>query len=391
VVILGSFFPLQAEEKTASVYQMVFTKNLPDYAAVFNEEFRKAIPETKIWEIVDLYLEKLGPFKRITGEKGTYEIIFTRGKAPSKMALDKNGRVAGFWIGAMVLSDDSLEKVAEDWKALPGSAAVTLWQHDREPLLEILGDAPLAVGSTFKLYILKMLQQLYSKGTKHPSDVVLLNPAWTSLPSGILQDWPPDAPVTLDTLANLMISLSDNTATDHLLFLIGRQEIEAIAPATMRPFLATREMFRLKYGPEERAQSFIRADDAGKRAILSALATESLHLEQITPAPRFIDTIEWFATTRELAILIHELRNLPALAINPGLVDKTKWHLCAYKGGSEAGVLNYTILLQRTATAPVYSLSATINTPQNTDGDKEFTVLVQRLISLIEEGKVSKP
>ncbi|MFL9455456.1 serine hydrolase [Tolypothrix bouteillei VB521301_2] len=45
-------------------------------------------------------------------------------------------------------------------------------------------------------------------------DVVQLQPSEKSLPSGMLHTWPDGSYLTVQTLASLMISLSDNTATD---------------------------------------------------------------------------------------------------------------------------------------------------------------------------------
>ena len=56
-----------------------------------------------------------------------------------------------------------------------------------------------------------------------------------SLPSGITQSWPAGSPVTLQTLATLMISISDNTATDTLVTL-ERRKLDA--------FVATRRRAR---------------------------------------------------------------------------------------------------------------------------------------------------
>src|SRR3546814_1131698 len=39
--------------------------------------------------------------------------------------------------------------------------------------------------------------------------------------------WPKDTPVTVQSLANWMISVSDNSATDTLIHLLGRKNIEA--------------------------------------------------------------------------------------------------------------------------------------------------------------------
>ncbi|MGQ9871393.1 serine hydrolase [Leptodesmis sp.] len=55
-----------------------------------------------------------------------------------------------------------------------------------------------------------------------------------------MQTWPDDSLLTVQSLAPLMISQSDNTVTDHLIHLVRREAIEAIAPCH-RPFLSTRE------------------------------------------------------------------------------------------------------------------------------------------------------
>ena len=65
-------------------------------------------------------------------------------------------------------------------------------------------------------------------------------------------DWSSDvcssdlgAPITIHTLASLMISESDNTATDALIDLVTRNSVETISPRN-RPFMTTREFFQLK-------------------------------------------------------------------------------------------------------------------------------------------------
>ena len=60
------------------------------------------------------------------------------------------------------------------------------------------------------------------------SPICLLSTQGRSLPSGITQDWAPGTPASLEQLATLMISISDNTATDALMGLIGRERLEAI-------------------------------------------------------------------------------------------------------------------------------------------------------------------
>ena len=144
-----------------------------------------------------------------------------------------------------------------------------------------------------------------------------------TLPTGILQNWPAGTPVTLQTLASLMISMSDNTGTDHLLFYLGRQEVEAVAPQTMRPFYATLELFKIKWGSDPvRQQQFVDATLAERRLLLDGMRSVSIESVRFRATPTLVDSIEWFATTRKLCDVIGAVGFDPVLGTNTGLVDR---------------------------------------------------------------------
>jgi beta-lactamase class A len=177
-------------------------------------------------------------------------------------------------------------------------------------------------------------------------EVVPLDPAWKSLPSGIIRVWPDGTPLTLATLANEMISISDNTAADALLSIAGREKVEAMAPHD-RPFLSTREAFILKDPVNGILLARYRAaDTAGRRALLPEIDKLPLPDVGIFSSGQPIATdIEWFFTPGELCRLIDSVRDLGAMQINPGIAAKKDWQQIAYKGGSEPGVLNFTTAL----------------------------------------------
>ena len=92
-----------------------------------------------------------------------------------------------------------------------------------------------------------------------------LDSALRSLPSGVLQSWPAGTPMTVESLAILMISQSDNTAADRLLHLLGRERVESRTRvagnthvARNTPFLTTREMFALKTPADSDALAAVR-------------------------------------------------------------------------------------------------------------------------------------
>jgi len=72
------------------------------------------------------------------------------------------------------------------------------------------------------------------------------------------------------------------------------------------------------------------------------------------------------------------------LQINPGLANKNNWYKVGYKGGSEAGVVQYTHLLQKTQNGPVIVVSVTANSEKGLDTNK-ITELTSRLISLLNK------
>jgi hypothetical protein len=366
------------------LFAKFFDPGRTEYASLFTKEFMAQVPEAKLKEIVKLYVGTLGAFQNAVGTSVDYRLVFEKGEAPGKVGLDASGRASMLWFGTWTLNDDTPEKLRTAFAALPGKVSVCVTRDGGQPVFSMESDAPLGVGSAFKLYVLKALSLKVSKGEAKWDDVIRLSSDLMSLPSGSLQSWPAGTPVTLATLAGMMISVSDNTATDHLIAHLGRAAVEAVAPARVRPFLSTIEMFRIKWGmPEKDRQAYVAASPEERARILKGLGPVDRAAIVPQASPILIDSVEWLVSTRELCQVVYELKDSPYLAINPGLVAGTKWSLAGYKGGSEPGVLNYTHVLRKDAKSPVYAIAATINNPKAEVDTQAFTVLVSRLIGMI--------
>ena len=221
--------------------------------------------------------------------------------------------------------------------------------------------ALMPLGSTFKLYVLATLARDVAQGRRAWDDVVPLEQR--SYPSGILQDWPQGSPVTLHTLATLMISISDNTATDALIAVLGRDNVYATMsdsghddPRANDPFLTTRELFMLKGGPQPLRTAYQSGDRDERARILAGLSSVTVDDEAIERAfagAPVAPEIEWFASARDIADLFvfmratADLQAFEIMSINPGLPDAIddRWAYAGYKGGSEPGVLHLAWLL----------------------------------------------
>ena len=216
-------------------------------------------------------------------------------------------------------------------------------------------DRSMPLGSVFKLLVLGAVVDEVDAGRISWDDPVTIQDELDSYPSGVTQDVPAGETMTVRELAGQMISISDNTATDHLLHLVGRDTVEAAQgtwgiedPSRNQPFLSTKELFQIKLDPKLRAR-YLAADVDERRSILSELESVPLvPLEELTTdwsAPIEIEALEWFATPddicRVLARLSLDTEARAVLELDPGPLppDPERWARVGFKGGSEPGVL----------------------------------------------------
>lgn len=298
-------------------------------------------------------------------------------------------RIHTLWLGVPEREVKNIQEVAERFDNFPGvtSFVAAKFPSDPSAKMEILAshedEKSLAIGSAFKLYILGALVEEIAAGKRKWTDVTNIKKEFKSFPSGTMHEWPDGAPVTLHTLATLMISQSDNTATDHLLFLLGRERVEAmLAPMgnehvdRNKPFLSTLEMFKIKgRAQKELRKKYLAAELEQKREILqkevAALQKSDIDLSAAVSKPTAIDKIEWFASASDLARAMRWLldhtkdgeaaRGRGVLSVNLGLdFSREQFAFAGFKGGSETGVLNLTFVFE-TKSGERYAVAGTCN------------------------------
>lgn len=230
------------------------------------------------------------------------------------------------------------------------------------PIVDVNSNEVMALGSAFKLYVLGAVVTAVGEGTISWETPVTIDDALDSLPSGVTQDLEPGTRRTVRELAEVMISASDNTATDHLIDVVGRDAVEAVlgpmgndAVDQNMPFLTTRELFVIKWGPDGLADRYRDADESERRALLDGeVAVASLPaVSTVDPqVPVQVEEVEWFASPqalcRALVWLSADETATEILAVNPGVPDETgQWEQILFKGGSEPGVLAVAWLTNR--------------------------------------------
>jgi beta-lactamase class A len=265
-------------------------------------------------------------------------------------------------------------------------------------LAQLNPDQPLAIASSFKLYVLGALAHQIELGNLTWDDPLTIQANLKSLPSGDMRLEPDGAQFPIRTYADLMISNSDNTAADHLISLLGRETVEQFLPVMGhhepeldQPLLLTREWFaiKLRFTPDQLA-SYLKRSEASKRSILSKQVdplADTLADDEEWINPTDIDSIEWFASAGDLCRAIASLQAqatkpgmepvADALSLNPGVPwDTATWRYVGYKGGYETGVRSYVWLLQR-ADGRWFAVTAIINdTKQEIDGNALRALMV---------------
>jgi beta-lactamase class A len=380
LVCVGTFAVAQQSITPEQALARVMQKT-PAQAAWFAPSFLAQIPTAKIDEIVKQYAGTLGAFQRADATPDGFTLVMEKGTAPSKIHLDSEGRIDGLWFGLPEPAKPaSLDETMKQFAALPGKVSAVVLE-DGKPVASLHPDGALAVGSAFKLAILAAAQEQTASGKLHIDQVFPLRKEWKSLPSGVLQTWPEGTPLTLATLENEMISISDNTAADAMLSIVGREQAEKFAPRN-KPFLSTREAFVLKAkGNEALLERYRKADEAGRRAMLAEIDAKPLpDAGQFGDAVTATD-IEWFFTANELCGLVSKGSDAEVFRINPGLANPAQWRQVAFKGGSEGGVLNLTTALTG-KNGMHYCVAATWNNNAALDESKFFAIYGSFLSSL---------
>ena len=331
-------------------FERVFS---PEFVALVSvEEFNSAWAQTA----------PLGPWRLVQtfGESMTNGAFLLEGSVPEpKLLLSvelEGGQVSDATIQPWAPPPESFDAAVAAVEAL-GTTRYLIAETTSGacvPIVDSGGEETIPLGSVFKLIVLGAVIDAIAEGTITWDDAVEIRDELDSYPSGTTQDVTAGTEMSVRELAELMISISDNTATDHLIDLVGRTQVEAAQsaygvtqPELNAPFLTTRDLFQIKLNTELR-ERYLGADEAGRRLILEEVAELPLApLEDVIGAwtgPIEVETLEWFATPADVCRALMALNADPdaaaILQINPGIPDDTdRWASIGFKGGSEPGVL----------------------------------------------------
>ena len=340
------------------------------FAQVFRNEvgfddFASLVPQISTglagWEVIDTETRSSTNLVVLIAPSGGQPVLRVL------MNVDTVRRIDGLFLqpGEPPALDDPPETYDEAFERLAvlgtaGALVAETTAGSCSPVAERLSTTPLPLGSMFKLYVLGAVADAVASGDIGWNDPITLDQSNYSLPSGITQNEELGSERTVQILAQRMIEISDNTATDHLIALVGRNAVEGIQaamgtadPSLNVPFLTTRELFQLKLGDSGTLAEYVGGGIETRLQVLDDVTAEPL--PDLSSATGWIEpvevlSVEWFASPLDLCeawVHLADRATEPALeplsdvvGANPGLPDETLvWDEIWFKGGSEPGVL----------------------------------------------------
>lgn len=230
-------------------------------------------------------------------------------------------------------------------------------------LYERNADVLRPTGSVFKVYVLLALVQAVSDGSTRWDDEIVLRPPQRSLPTGEMQDLPDGTRATVYQTAYNMFARSDNTASDMIIHHVGREAVHrAVAaaghqdPAVLRPFLSSRELFEIGWGRQSLLSEWYQGDQAQRERLLARIDGPLSTTVQDLTFPAYDRGLDWFMSARDVCRALSALwqatqldttgRLRQIVSAYPGVqLDRERWPVSLFKGGSTPGVVMFCWLL----------------------------------------------
>jgi beta-lactamase class A len=279
-----------------------------------------------------------------------------------------------------------------------------------EPVHAVAASTARPTASQFKLFVLGALgNAIRARQISWQQGVTVADAdrsVGNSKESGSLQFAATGASVPVEEAATKMISISDNTAADILIELVGRTAVERQVrrwsehAAANTPFPTTREMILLHYvaGLGDRYLATPQKD----RAAFLASSVDPVPLAQLATGysadPRYIDDIEWFASPDDICRAFAGLQQLSEQKVlapiakvmsreDAGIgLDRSAWRTVWYKGGSEPGVLTLGWLATNRS-GSTYVVEAMVSNPDaalSADSITDLVAVGRRAFGVLE-------
>jgi hypothetical protein len=339
--------------------------------------------------------------------------VFGTGNWQVSISVDNAGLISGLLLRPYVSAPRSWPQIDRELSALAPQVSFLAAQVSSngscKAIHQVASSTPRPLASEFKLFVLGALAHEIAAGHVTWDQKLTvedhLKSGGNAVGSGSLQYSPAGTKVSVLETATKMISISDNTAADMLINLVGRSAVESQvnewsgSAAQDVPFLTTREVILMHYVDYPiLADQYLSLSPIRRSAFLaSSVDPLSLGEVQSSTQPRDVDTIEWFASPEDICRALGGLQRLSdhadlsqirsAFSLNSGDLglDHSQWSSVWFKGGSEPGVLTLSYLAtnSRGQTFVVSAMTSNPAAPLSADATQDLLAVVKGAFALM--------
>jgi len=363
------------QKKEKEIIHQLF--GIREFQPPLNSAMSQAISVSEFNQIVKSVIDQLGELKTVNSKPPSFELEFERGKAIVQIGLDSEDRIAGFRILNVSEGSKKLPEILESIKALPGDTSFYI-AKDGNPLYTHRENDQLQCASSYKVALLKALEQKIAKTDLTWETVVKIEESHLSYPTGIMHQWPIDSPLTLHTAATLMMSLSDNTAADLIHSIVDKEDLNKLLPDN-REFLTSRQYFYLSNPFNDKArQQYLSKNDKWQ-----SLANERVSTNH-DPKIEFYDDVGWYASTKQLSNIMDSIDDPSFLQVIQPPFSLEGIEQAAFKGGESPSVLSSVFQFKLQGVQYVVSFNWN-NKAEPVDRLEFFSLIRDMVTALVEQ------
>ncbi|MHA1270193.1 MAG: serine hydrolase [Candidatus Helarchaeota archaeon] len=371
IPIIISYSIIWAQNQNAQLLgshiQRIFTaENVNDLNGIFDSSFTASVSLDYMLYIAHEITKYYGNFTQVSVSPRSnngihdYTLYLEFGQTSGTIGLKLwSNLINTFWIGPLSFYDSYLinlnwNSIYTEFANLPGNKSLLIARNNTI-IHEYNTGEKLQVASTFKLFVLEALTNKINiePNITWNTQIPILD-EYKSLPSGILHEELNGTLFSLKELADFMINISDNTATDHLIHFINRTYVESYLPNDYPfPLLTTSESFKLRWLiNDSELNSYLAMNQTEKLTYLeqniSQLNVFDIDLFAINYTHNINDRskIEWTFNCTEIFKIQNITKSYNSTHMNPGLADPNRWKIVSFKGGSDIGVYSLAHAIQ---------------------------------------------
>ena len=368
--------PVPAAGPALELRTLALCRNEFDHLSWFHPSYLQGQDLASVKALFAHRLRLYGPCKRVERESGEGWVFHYRTAAlPLRLYLEGE-LISGVIFDRPRPHNDAFSAIDLELQALPGDKAALVERQDGKRLYSLAPEHPLAIGTSARLFVLQALVRSVEAGVLRWDGVTALRAEWLTVPGGLLGSWPAGTPVTLSTVALLMLGRDDPNAFDQLLAVVGREKVEPLAPGN-EPFLAVGEVFRLHGAvAAKEAEVFAMMKPTQRRTYLPKLLAAPLDGRDLAGPPRDLLRLTWTATLPTLCKALRQVKGKTAVLV-PGSSD-----VSAEVQGTSAGVYQHTALVEAPGGGLV-CIAATWNRVEGELDGRLLGSLVARMSELV--------